>query len=243
MTKIPSQSQAALVTGGAKRIGRAIALGLANRGFDIALHCGRSQTDARKAATEIKKAGVHCEIFPCNLGNEKDVLKLMSKIKARFRNLSLLVNNASIFQKSRLNTKDLPALKHHFAVNFTAPYILSCDFANLCGKGQIVNILDTHIVQNKTSHPAYLLSKKSLAELTKMSAVAFGPRVRVNGIAPGLILPPSGAKKGHLKSLSADVPMRTKGDVSQIVAAVNFLLDNGYVTGQIIFNDGGEHLL
>jgi NAD(P)-dependent dehydrogenase (short-subunit alcohol dehydrogenase family) len=153
------------------------------------------------------------------------------------------VNNASIFEPSSLLSLDVENLDRHFGVNFKAPFILTGIFAKLCGKGHIINILDTHITQNRTSHLAYLLSKKSLYDLTKLSAVSLAPQIRVNAVAPGLILPPVGKRSDHLDRLAQQVPLKRKGDVAHVVQSLRFLVENDYMTGQVLFADGGEHLL
>lgn len=236
-------SNAALITGGAQRIGKAIALTLAERGFDIALHYNQSKDEALAVADEIRQKGVQCELFACDLYKESQVFLLLEKAHKKFRHLNLLVNNASIFNPSGLDRKGIKALDEHWAVNFKAPFILTEEFARLCGRGQIINILDTKVFKNKTDYVGYLLSKKSLAELTKISAVAFAPDIRVNGIAPGIILPPPGKDKSYLAKWARKIPLKRVGDVHFITQSVSFLLDNEFVTGQAICVDGGEHLI
>lgn len=157
--------------------------------------------------------------------------------------MNLLINNASIFQPSALGRAGLKDLDDHWAVNFRSPYILTCDFARLCKRGQIINILDTKITKFKTAYMGYLISKKSLGEFTKMSAVALAPNIRVNGISPGIILPPKDKGVEYLKKRAANIPLLRSGSVEYIVQAVNFLIDNEFVTGQNILVDGGEHLI
>jgi NAD(P)-dependent dehydrogenase (short-subunit alcohol dehydrogenase family) len=183
-------SNAVLITGGAQRIGKSIALALANRGFDIALHYNHSRVEVVQVAQEIRQKGVRCEVFVCDLQKESQVLLLLEKVYKKFRHLNLLVNNASIFQPSGLGKQGLKSLDSHWTINFRAPFILTGEFARLCRKGQVINILDTKITKNKTDYVGYLISKKALGELTKISAVALSPNIRVNGISPGIILPP-----------------------------------------------------
>ena len=234
---------AALVTGGAKRVGQGIALSLAHLGFDIALHYNNSKNEAQKTATKIKKLKRRCEIFACNLFDETEVKDLLPAVKRRFPGLELLVNSASIFEKSGPLTSDSGSLERHFAINFKAPYILSTQFAKNVRSGNIINILDTHIVKNQSAYSDYLLSKKILAEFTKMVAVQFAPRIRVSAVAPGLILPPKGEADSYLKRLAEKIPLKRKGSIDSIAQTVQFLIQNDFITGQIIFVDGGEHLL
>ncbi len=233
----------ALVTGGSKRIGEAICLSLSALGFKVAIHYRDSQKSARRLAHSILKNGGQAETFPADLSREEDCLSLIRTVQQRFPDLNVLINNASIFKESRLESADLPLLDEQWQVNFKAPYILTCEFSRLCREGNIINILDTHIVQKHTSHFAYLLSKKLLAEFTQMAALALAPDIRVNGIAPGLILSPWNKPERYLQALAKKIPLQRKGHVAHITHSVRFLLENDYLTGQIIFNDGGEHLL
>ena len=233
----------ALITGGAQRIGHGIALTLAQLGYTIALHYNTSAQSALTTTKEIKSNGGRCELFGCDLSDEIDTQKLIQRVEKKFPNFNVLINNASVFEKSDFKNYSLLSLNRHFVINFVASYILTAEFARLCKRGNVINILDTHIVNNKIGHFDYLLSKKALAELTKMSAVALAPNIRVNGIAPGLILPPKDKSSDYLKRLARNIPLKCQGDVKNIVTTVKFLLENNFVTGDIIFCDGGEHLL
>lgn len=232
----------ALVTGGAKRIGQGICFKLAELGYKIILHYNESKKEAEKTARVIIQSGGNCRLFRCNLENESKVSKLIKTIYREDTDFNLLINNASIFEKSNFLNETNASFNRHFNINFKTPFILTRDFAKIVKKGHIINILDTSIVQNKTSHVAYLLSKKSLYELTKLSAYQLAPHIRVNGIAPGLILPPKDAEKKYLDRLAHKIPLKEKGNPEQIEQSVEFLIRNTYLTGQIIFNDGGEHL-
>jgi pteridine reductase len=238
-----STKGAALVTGAAKRIGKAIALHLAEQGYDIALHYLNSKKEAQQTQQEIQAKGVQCELFKCDLADEKETSQLIENIYRKFPQLTLLINNASIFEGTYTFKSRLEDFNLHYAIDLKAPYILTTDFANQCKKGHIINLLDTHTVKNKAAYVAYLLCKKSLTDITKMTAVEFAPDIRVNGIAPGIILPPEGKKEDHLNRLAKDIPLKKKGNPGYITHALQFLLENDFITGQIIFVDGGEHLL
>ena len=163
--------EAVLITGSAGRIGKAIALSLARSGYAIALHYKNSTQAATQTAVEIRRHGVRCEIFPCDLSNEYEVKELIPAVLKKLPKLKLLINSASIFERSSLVPLDLKNLDKHLMVNLKAPYILTSVFAERCKKGHIINILDTNVVKNKTAHMAYLLSKKSLRDLTKLAAL------------------------------------------------------------------------
>lgn len=231
--------KAVLITGGAKRLGNRIAIALARIGYDIALHYNSSREDAEKARREITSLDVICEIFKADLSQESD---LIPKVYKKFPDLEILINNASIFESSPIKETSVELWQRHLSVNLTAPFWLSRDFAKICRKGHIINILDTRINSNRTTYAAYSISKKALCDLTMMCAVEFAPHIRVNGIAPGLILPPEGKDDTYLDRLAKNIPMQRKGSPENITASIEFLLKNYYTTGQIIFNDGGEHL-
>ncbi len=233
----------ALVTGAAKRLGRQVALHLAGQGYHIALHYHASKSDAMVTAQLIYKKGVRCELFACDLADEKAVLSLISQVKGSFKDFNVLVNSASIFIPNEFGAQDLNLFKAHWDTNFKAPYVLSCEFARLIKKGQIINFIDTNAVKYKTKYADYLMTKKALAEFTKMAAVQWGPGIRVNGIAPGMILSPINHPEDDRPRRAKQIPLQKVGDPAYIIPAVDFLLTNDYVTGQIITVDGGEGLI
>jgi NAD(P)-dependent dehydrogenase (short-subunit alcohol dehydrogenase family) len=231
-----------LITGGARRIGRGLCLALARLGYRVALHYHSSQHEAFEVQEMIRKAKGRCRLFRCNLADEKSTLGLIKSVKKDCPDLKVLINNASIFNRSTLRNAALEAFNDDFNIHVKAPFILTQQFARLCKQGHIINILDKAIVQNKSPHATYLLSKKALASLTAMSALELAPGIRVNGIAPGAILPPEDKNIAYLKKRAKEVPVRDHGNVEQIVQTVIFLIDNPFLNGEIIFVDGGEHL-
>ena len=233
----------ALVTGGARRIGRGICLKLSKLGFKIALHYNQSQSDAQRVAKEIRKKGGVCELFHCNLLEEGKACGLIEDVRDEFHHLDVLINNASIFKPSSLRTASCESFNNQFSINLKAPFILTRDFAQHNKRGHIINILDTNIVQNKTHYFVYLLTKKALYELTKLSALELAPGIRVNAIAPGLILPPFKKNENYLNYLTSKVPLKKRGQITQITQAIEFLLNTTYLTGQILYVDGGQHLI
>ena len=237
------KTKVALITGGAKRIGKSIAVHLAARGFQIALHYHRSKADAENAAQEICKRKGVCKIFSADLADTKETQDLIPKVLKEFSRVDLVINNASIFERSPMKTSGFDVLERHFKINFFAPYILTVQFASRCRKGNVINILDTNVAKNKVTHTAYLLSKKTLAEMTKLAAIEFAPHIRVNAVAPGLILPPAGKSIDYLNQRAQSIPLKKKGNPTHIARAVEYLLGNDFVTGEILSVDGGEHLL
>ncbi|MFQ5795095.1 MAG: SDR family oxidoreductase [Candidatus Bipolaricaulia bacterium] len=235
----------ALVTGAAKRVGRAIALTLAENGYNIALHYRGSSDDAQALARKIEEVGREYHLFRSDFNDMKDVAALIPAVFDVFPDCNLLVNNASIFQRAPLVETDEQLFDRHFNINLKTPFFLSRDFArHLQGQeGQIVNILDTKITKNFTEYFVYTLTKKALFEFTKMAAKELGPHIRVNGVCPGLILPPPGKDKAYLDQMSQRIPLQRKGDPESVASAVSFLVGHRFITGEWIFVDGGEHLI
>ncbi len=233
----------ALITGGAQRIGREIALALAEDGFDIALHYQTSQPQAEATAQSIREKIVECYLFQTDLSRQQEVLALMPAVRQKTKNLNILINNASLYEPSSLLDTNLALFHRLLDVNVQAPFLLSREFARWCKGGLIINLLDCHIAHHRSDHAMYLFTKKILATFTQMSAREWGPAVRVNGIAPGLILPPEGEDEDYLDKKAAFIPLQKRGGPTQICQAVKYLVDNDFVTGQILFVDGGEALI
>ena len=186
-TKDHNTSPAALVTGAAVRIGKAITLDLAEMGYSIALHFNSSRAEAEKLCRSIEALGAACEIFKADLTNPNELENLIPTVKKIFPKLSLLVNNAAVFQKAPLKQTDRKLFDSHFDLNFKAPFFLSSDFARVCKKGQIINILDTRITRNRSSHFAYTLSKKALADFTRLAAAELAPLKNVFAVGGELL--------------------------------------------------------
>jgi pteridine reductase len=233
----------ALVTGAAKRLGREVALHLAREGYGIALHYHSSKSEAMATAQAIYKTGMRCELFCCDLGDEAETLKLVPQVFKAFPNLNVLINSASIFIPNKFGAVDLGLFKIHWDINFKAPYILTSEFSRLAQKGQVINFVDTNVVKYKTRYADYLMTKKALLEFTKMAAVQWGPRIRINGISPGMILAPVNNQPDDRKKRAQLIPLQRIGNPRNILQSVQFLLENDFLTGQIIANDGGEGLI
>lgn len=232
----------ALVTGGGRRIGQAIVRGLAEAGWDVALHYHGSQEGAEEMAAHVETLGRRCHLFQADFGVMEEVLGLIPRVFEQLPDCSLLVNNAAIFQRGRLLETDLDLFEHHFQINFRAPFFLTRDFARHCERGQVINILDTKITEELVNYFAYTLTKKALYAFTRMAAKELGPRIRVNGVAPGLILPPPGKGEAFLEKLGRRTPLGRHGEVKDVVDAVLFLAQSPFITGECLFVDGGEQL-
>ena len=237
---------AVIITGGAKRVGAAMALYFAKKNFDIALHYNSSKTEAVALQKKIKKTGVACEIFAYDLGDSKGLAKLIDTIHKKMPHCNVLVNNASIFERCEFLETDEALFDRQFAINFKAPFFLTQAFAKKFGKNSgacVINILDTDIAQNHTSHFAYLLSKKALADFTQMAARALGPRVRINGVCPGAMLPSGENHDGYEEKIQQIVPLKNQPSLDELSEAVLWLSQQSSITGQIINIDGGKHVL
>jgi pteridine reductase len=232
----------ALITGGAKRIGRTIGLALAKEGYAVAIHFQSSRSEAEKLRGEILALGVRCEMFPCDFGAMDEVSTLIERVFAEFPDCNLLINNASLFERAHLMETTPDFFDRLMTVNLKVPFFLSRDFAKRCESGQIINLLDTKIDKELTAYFVYSLTKKALREFTKMAAKELGPRIRVNGIAPGLILPSADSDPESFQRMGDKVPLRRTGSPDDIARAVLFLVQNEFITGECIHVDGGEHI-
>jgi pteridine reductase len=243
MTSQELEGQTALVTGAAKRIGREIALALAAEGVNVVVHYRSSVKEAEELAAHLSRQGVKSWFLKADLENAAEYESLVSRTLEIAERLDILVNSASIFQTGTLTEMTFNDLTRHMEVNAWAPFVLTREFARLAVQGKIVNILDARIRGYDWSHAAYILSKHALAELTEMSALAYAPDIAVNAVAPGLILPPSGKDDSYLDRLAEKVPLRRHGEPKDIADAVLYLLKGRFQTGQILYMDGGQHLL
>lgn len=247
------EGSTAIVTGGAVRLGRALALALADCGTNIVLHYGHSKAEAQKTAGEIEKRGVHVFIVQANF--EESETAAQTVIETAFSELGpvdILVNSAAIFEAATLAETTNAIWDRHHAINLKTPFFLAKEFAarfqksNTSGgrNGQILNILDwraTHPTGG-TAHLAYTVAKSGLAALTKALAVELGPAIRVNGIAPGAILPPPGEKEDVFQKRANQNPLKRVGSPEDVVQAALYLLESDFVTGEILHINGGEHL-
>ncbi|MBR2512886.1 MAG: SDR family oxidoreductase [Halomonas sp.] len=230
---------AALVTGGATRLGRHFAEALAEKGYDIALHVNSSRGEAEEVAKVIRQKGQACEILPCNFLS--DTLEaLVTAAKQHFPGLNVLLNSASAYQPAPIASTDMVMLETQFRVNLFTPLLLTRHFAEAVENGQVINIIDNKVAYHQYPYAAYLLSKKSLADMTRMAALEFSPRLRVNGIAPGVVLPASQRTSDYIQWRIEGIPLKQQGDPTHLVQALYYLLDNRFVTGQVLFVDGGE---
>ncbi|MEC7641681.1 MAG: SDR family oxidoreductase [Nitrospinota bacterium] len=231
---------AAIVTGGAVRLGRAFACHLAENGFDIALHYHSSTSAAEEALSKIHACGVRCQGYPCDFKNLQEVQGFMENAIADFPDISLLVNSAANFIQENVEHTSTQTLVDTFNINLLSPYLLMREYKSGVNRGMVINILDQRILKNIPSFAAYSVAKTGLAHLTRLAAVEWGKSVRVNGIAPGLILPPAGETGDYLKRNAKTIPTASHGSLSDLLKALDYLLNSPFVNGEVLFVDGGE---
>ncbi len=233
-----------LVTGGAQRIGRSLALAAAQAGADVIIHYGGSKDAAESTGREIEALGRKAFLVQADLTDPLQAAGLIPRALEHGR-LFALVNNAAIFEALTWDNTRLEAWDRHLAINLTAPFLLSQAFAQALRPGEtgrIVNLLDWRSMRPGADHLPYTISKAALAALTRSLAVALAPQINVNGLALGAILPPSDGKVP--KNILDQVPAGRWAMLEEVGQAMLFLLDGpAYVTGEIIHVDGGRHLL
>lgn len=220
-----------------------MAVALASAGANVVVHHRSSHAAAQAVAEEIRQRGVRAATIQADLEQPSEAEALVAKARELAGPIDILVNNASVFERDTLETAAFDRFVRNVKINAWAPFVLTRAFARLSGRGKVVNLLDTRIAGLDLAHAGYILSKQLLAALTRMAAVAFAPGVTVNAVAPGLILPPPGEDEAYLDRLAHDLPLERHGSPDDVALAVLFLLECGFVTGQVVFVDGGRHLL
>jgi NAD(P)-dependent dehydrogenase (short-subunit alcohol dehydrogenase family) len=241
----PNRAKAALVTGAARRIGRAIALELANAGHPVALHCNRSRAEAEDLAATIRAKGGQAAVVVADLAVEREVAGLVSAAAAALGPLGVLVNNASVFERDDALSATRASWDLHMEVNLRAPFVLTQDFAAQVPegmRGDVVNIIDQRVLNLTPHFISYSLSKAGLWTLTQTLALALAPRVRVNAIGPGPVLPSPRQTEEQFARQWKTLPLACPSSPEEIARALRFILDARSMTGQIITLDGGQHL-
>ncbi len=237
-----TNEHAILITGAAQRVGASLALHFARHGHDVALHYNRSEPAARKIQQEIEALGAACILVRHDMHDIKGIPNFVSEVKRRMPHCTTLINNASIFERGKLMETDEAMFDRQMEVNFKAPFFMTQAFARIFGKGCVINMIDSEIVHTQGSHFAYLMSKKALAEFTEMAARELGPHIRVNGICPGILLPSNELDMAYIQQLKSRLPLGQIASLEQVAETAHWLC-KGVTTGQLIYTDGGQHLL
>lgn len=242
---VPPVPRAALVTGGGRRIGRALSVALAQEGYAVAIHHHDSKNEAEALAIEITRAGGKAVTLAADLSDESAVAELLPRAMSVLGPIGCLVNNASIFENDTVATATRDSWERHLAVNLRAPFVLMQSFARHLPEkagGVIVNLLDERVWNLTPSFISYSLSKAGLWTLTQTMALALAPRIRVNGIGPGPTLPSPRQSEQQFLDRCRKMPLRRGTSPDEIAAALRFILAAPAMTGQMIALDGGEHL-
>lgn len=244
MTASP-RNELALVTGGAVRLGRAVALGLAKAGFDVGLHYHSSREAAENTAREIEKLGARAYLFEADLRDPVQIQNLFDQVAGLPIPLRVLVNSASVMPRSDLRSMQVAEWDETLDLNLRAPWLCSRAAAVLMQDpgGIIINISDSGARKTWTGFPAYTISKSGLETLTRLLARALAPKIRVNAVAPGLILPSQDISLGDWQRLIERLPAGHSGTPQDVVRAVLFLIENEYITGDTLVVDGGYQLV
>ena len=241
MDKKTLDGKTVLVTGGARRVGRLLALACGRAGANVIIHHGNSAREALDVQKEIASLGPQAWILPSDLSSADEVSRLISRAN-EFSPLYALVNSAAIFEPLSFQDTKLEDWERHIAINLTAPLLLSQAFAKHTSHGRIVNILDWRALRPGADHFPYTVTKSALAAMTKSLAVALAPNITVNGLALGAILPP--ANESASEKIIEQVPAKRWVEACEVEDALIFLLSGpAYITGEIIHVDGGRHLI
>jgi NAD(P)-dependent dehydrogenase (short-subunit alcohol dehydrogenase family) len=241
----------AIVTGGAHRLGRAFALTLAYEGYAVLVHYHRSSQAAAKTVTEIKSFGVPAFSMQADLTQEEHIQalftlanSLLSRPESHLSHLAVMVNSAAVMPRGDAKTLSLDKWDAALDLNLKAPFLCAQQaYERMSRGGLIVNVSDVGAEKAWSRFPSYTVSKAALESLTKVLARSFAPSVRVNAIAPGLVLPSENVSEDEWDKLVQRMPLKRTATTEEVASALEFLLKNEYVTGQTIVVDGGYSLL
>jgi pteridine reductase len=239
-----SAGPVALVTGGAVRVGRAISSALAEDGYRLVVHYNSSSEAADELVDEIRTKGGEAVAIGADLADADAVRRLADEAVAAFGGIDVLVNNASVFPAERLEETDEALWDHTIAVNLKAPFFLIRHLAATLRerRGVVINMADLAGMQTWAAYAAHGISKAGVIHLTRVAARSLAPEVRVNGIAPGAVLPPESMSDDEVRSLAQSTPLKRNGSPEDVVRALRYLLQAGFVTGETLTVDGGRLL-
>ena len=228
-----------LITGGALRIGQALCKAFAEAGANVIIHFNKSADAALRLSGELGGGGKHRTVC-CDFASPEDVASLCS----RAGRIDILINSASIFQPEPLTSENADGIRAHFEVNFFAPLMLMKNFREQLNgdSGCIINFLDQDVAKVSSGSGSYSLSRTALRDATLSAALQMAPQVRVNGVAPGPVLPPVGMEHSRMEQTLKNVPLGRPVDLRDLTRACIFLAENESITGQILYVDCGQHL-
>ena len=233
-----------IITGGATRMGAAIARKLSGPNKEILIHYNKSKLKAEKLKKELSNNGTKVYLVKGDLSKETDIKKIIKFAKSKLKSFDCLVNNASLFENDKLENFSLDSWSKHLRTNLRAPALLTKEFAkNVKGKNNnIINIIDQRVFKLTPYFFSYTLSKTGLYTLTKTSAMSLAPNIRVNAIAPGPTIKNQRQSEKHFKKQYLATPLKRQVDVEQICNAVDFFIKNISITGQVLAIDSGQNL-
>ncbi len=233
-----------IITGGATRIGAAIAEKLSGPNIEITIHYNKSKSKAESLKKKLQKFGTIVYLVSGDLSKERDIRKIIKLSKSKMRFFDCLINNASLFENDKLENFTSKSWENHISTNLRAPALLSKEFSkNVRGKNNnIINIIDQRIFKLTPYFFSYTLSKTGLYTLTKTSAMSLSPNIRVNGIAPGPTIKNKRQSEKHFKNQYLATPLKKQVDVNEVSNAVDFFIKNSSITGQVLAIDSGQSL-
>ena len=233
-----------IITGGATRIGAAIARKLSGANKEILIHFNKSKLKAEKLKKELEKSGTRIYLVKGDLSKENDVNKIVKYAKSKLKFFDCLINNASLFENDKIENFTTNSWDKHLKTNLQTPALLSKEFAkNIRGKNNnIINIIDQRIFKLTPYFFSYTISKTGLYTLTKTSAMSLAPNIRVNGIAPGPTIKNQRQSEKHFKKQYLATPLKRQVEVEEICNAVDFFIKNMSITGQVLAIDSGQNL-
>ena len=233
-----------IITGGATRIGAAIANKLSGPGVEIVIHYNKSKLNAEKLKKKLSKNLTKVYLIKGDLSKETDLKKIVKFCKIKLKYFDCLINNASLFENDKLENFTTDSWGHHLRTNLRAPALLSKEFAKnvKSGNNNIINIIDQRVFKLTPFFFSYTISKTGLYTMTKTSAISLAPKIRVNGIAPGPTLKNKRQSEKHFKKQYLATPLKRQVNVSEICNAVDFFIKNRSITGQVLAVDSGQNL-
>lgn len=243
---MPGQPKTVLITGAAKRLGRAIALDLARHGWNIAIHYRTSEKEARATEADARTSGVKVALLDADLSQENETAGLVARAVKELGPLGALINSASIFQNDEWYSADRKSWDLHMETNLRAPFVLAQEFARQVprdGSGAIVNIVDQRVLKPTPQFVSYSLSKAGLYWLNTTLAQALAPRIRVNAVGPGPTMKNERQSADDFDRQRKATILGRGAEPQDICDAVRYLLEAQAVTGQMIAADGGQHLI
>ena len=233
-----------IITGGATRIGAAIAKQLSGPNKEILIHFNKSKIKAEILKKQLEKNNTKIYLVKGDLSKEKDINKILKFAKSKLKYFDCLINNASLFENDKLNNFTKNSWDNHINTNLKAPALLSKGFSKNIKKGNnnIINIIDQRVFKLTPFFFSYTLSKTGLYTLTKTSAMSLSPNVRVNGVAPGPTIKNIRQSEKHFKKQYLATPLKRQVDVNEICNAVDFFIKNRSITGQVLAIDSGQNM-